>query len=536
MSTWHAVPRLGLLLAGAGLLALGGCTEPPTDPAGSDAARLSAAARGPVDPMSKVNPLPEELEATVGRFRADVEASGYEALRGYWTLWDADDCEYPLQVMGFCYGNNPSAPYAMAVLPQWKDEHVDRSFHHILMAAQRGMSPIYRIGGREALVVVAKLPPPGRYFGLGSNVFTREVEFNPNDPIYPKVEDDPLLQEILFAATPDPARRMLIASIGNSNNMVVVDEQSGSSFDQERAFIITPDAAMAEEMTAALVRAGIPTADHVFVEEVSPELVRVGWGPGADDLVTYMRYSMPHDSAQGAAWRETLPLTILRVRDPEGGAALEPYSIPDYHTKVANFDEVSALSSDVVALVDAVRTSHGQPDADTLPFFSASRYLDLVGQHCLGHPDPNRGPMNCLGDSQDADYQISSSYLIDDGQVIAVVGTLGTRTGNATYVSLAVNWFPALVGVLNVSDPALDGSAAPFAAALTHDPSLFYVHYVARDCTGFDPCIEVPTKAVPVGGMIKMIQRNYVNPGSKSGPDPTKLVNPVGIVLERDAM
>jgi hypothetical protein len=535
MSIWHAVPRVGLFLAGAGLIALGACSE-PSDPAGPDAAGLSAAARGPVDPMSKVNPLPEELEATVGRFRAGVEANGYETLRGYWTLWDADDCKYPLQVMGFCYGNNPAAPYAMAVVPPWRDEYVDRSFHHLLMAAQRGMSPIYRIGGREALVVVAKLPPPGRYFGLGSNVFTREVEFNPNDEIYPKVENDPLLQNILFAASPVPARRMIIGSIGNSNNMVVVNEQSGSSFGQERAFVITPDSAMAEEMTEALLAAGIPTADHVFVEKVSPDLVRVGWGPGADDLITYMRYSMPDDSAQGRAWRQTLPLAVLRVRDPEGGAALEPYAIPDYHTKVANFDEASELTADLLALVDAVRASHGQPDADTLPFFSASRYLDLIGQHCLGHPDPNRGPMNCLGDSQDTDYQISQSYHIDEGQVIAVVGTLGTRTGNATYVSVSVNWFPALVGVLNISDPELDGSAAPFASALAHDPGLFYVHYVARDCTGFDPCIEVPTRAVPVGGMIKMIQRNYINPGSKSGPDPTKLVNPVGIVFERDAM
>jgi hypothetical protein len=36
--------------------------------------------------------------------------------------------------------------------------------------------------------------------------------------------------------------------------------------------------------------------------------------------------------------------------------------------------------------------------------------------------------------------------------------------------------------------------------------------------------------------MIKMIQRNYINPGSKSGPDPAKVLNPVGIVFERDAM
>ena len=64
--------------------------------------------------------------------------------------------------------------------------------------------------------------------------------------------------------------------------------------------------------------------------------------------------------------------------------------------------------------------------------------------------------MNCLGDTQDADYQISAdTYQLDNDQVIAAVGTLGTKTGNATYTSLSVNWFPELVGVLNRDDTVI---------------------------------------------------------------------------------
>ena len=105
-------------------------------------------------------------------------------------------------------------------------------------------------------------------------------------------------------------------------------------------------------------------------------------------------------------------------------------------------------------------------------FRSLSLWVDLIGQHCLGYdgpPEPDasiplpRGPMNCLGDSQDADYQISGgTYPLDDNQVIAVVGTLGTKTGNATYTSLSVNWFPELVGVLNRDDMVLEESAKKF--------------------------------------------------------------------------
>ena len=68
--------------------------------------------------------------------------------------------------------------------------------------------------------------------------------------------------------------------------------------------------------------------------------------------------------------------------------------------------------------------------------------------------------MDCLGDNQDDEPQISGgTYHLDDGQVIAVVGTLGKETGNATYSSLSVNWFPELVGVLNRDDLVLEESA-----------------------------------------------------------------------------
>jgi hypothetical protein len=61
---------------------------------------------------------------------------------------------------------------------------------------------------------------------------------------------------------------------------------------------------------------------------------------------------------------------------------------------------------------------------------------------------------------------------------------------------------------------------------------LFYVQYLARDCTGLQPCLEIPRKLVPTGEAIKLLQRNYVAPGSARGPDPTKLLNPVVVVLD----
>jgi hypothetical protein len=430
-----------------------------------------------------------------------------------------------------CYGNNPTAPYVLAVLPPWKDEFVDQSFHHVLTEAQRDMSTSYRLGEREALVILAEMPPPGRYFGIQSNVFSRKAVINPADPIYIGTAADPQMQRILFAASPDPSRLMMIASVGNSINDVVMERKSGPAWGQQRYFVITPDAGTADAMTAALVRAGVPSADEVFTEPISPALVRVGLQKDADDLVTYIRYALPDDDAAGEAWRAELPLTILRVRAKSGAGEPRPFAVPAYDARTTNFGE-AVLASDLGALVNAVRTRWAQPTAPATPFFSLFQFVDLVGQHCLGYPNPNRGPMDCLGDSQDADYQIGPVVSLEDGRVLAVVGTLATETGNATYVSLSVNWFPELVGVANVSDPELLGTAAEFATALQHDARLFYRYYVARDCTGLHPCLAVSKQQIPVGDVLRVIQRNYVNPGSARGPEPAKLLNPVAIVLD----
>jgi hypothetical protein len=498
------------------------------------------------DPLSKVNQLPSDLEQKVQDFQNAVITKGYETTRGYWKLWPVEDCKYPLQTVGFCYGNNPTAPYVLAVFPPWKNEFVDRSLKLTITKTRKGTNPNYRLGEREALVVLAELPPPARYFGIGTNVFTRKTELNTNDPVYKKL-DQPETQDLLgiiFGFSPNPDRMMTLASIGDTINNVVIEKQSKENWGQQRFFVITPDKAMADAMTEALESAGVDPS-HIFTERVSPELVKTGYGPEADDFITYIRYSMPNDLALGEKWRDQLPLTVLRVRDPNGGTAKEPFAIPEYETKNANFDE-HALESDLTSLVAAVKKYWGQ-DAASSDFRSLTLWVDLIGQHCLGYdgpppPDPDeditlpRGPMDCLGDNQDDEPQISAgTYHLDDDQVIAVVGTLGTKTGNATYTSLSVNWFPELVGVLNRDDVVLEESAKKFKDALSN-PELytkFYVYYFARDCTGLYPwCQEISRKLVPRGDTIKIIQRNYINPGSMRGPDPKQVLNPVSIEFD----
>ncbi|MDV3242034.1 MAG: hypothetical protein LOY00_09735, partial [Methylocaldum sp.] len=331
----------------------------------------------------------------------------------------------------------------------------------------------YRLDEREALVVLAQLPPPGRYFGIQTYIFTREGEIDTTDEIYQSVADDPFMQSILFMMSPNPSRALVFSSIGNSNNNVVIERQSDAAFNQQRFFIITPDAVMERALTEALLRAGVPDRNQVFVEPVSTDLGRLGFGSKADDLMTVMRSSLPEDEAAGDEWRQKRPLAILRVRDTNTARPTEPYPKPVRDERIAKSE--LGFEGNVENLVEAVKQHWGQPDAKDGPFESLLLKVDLIGEHCV------RRPMNCLGDTQD--------------------------------------------------DPDLKGSASAFSETVGNTDKL-YVYYFARDCGNLPNCREITEEMVPPGDAIKIIQRNYVVPGSTRGPDPKQLVNPTLIVFD----
>ncbi|WP_373045396.1 hypothetical protein [Vulgatibacter sp.] len=499
------------LLAAAVVAALVACKTP-------DAARTSPAQEG-----LEGEAAPGDLEGLADRLRADLEKSGYEVAKGGTKLFTIDDCKYAVESVGNCYGNNPVAPYVFATLPLWPDEFADEAMEGAFGPTEDDTSATFRLDEREAIVVLAQLPPPGAYFGIQTYLYGREGAIDESDPLYEKVPAE--LRHLLFATTPNPKRALVFASMGNSNNAALVERETGSAFGQQRYFVITPDAAMDRAVREALGRAGVGDPSHVFTEPIPAELARLGLGPEADDFMTILRYAEPKDRKAGDAWRKELPLVVLRAREKDRSRQAEPYPTPAYDERSAQSE--LELADELEGLVEAVKQKWAQPDAAVKEFFSAYSEIDLVGQHCVGRP------MNCLGDTQDTDtYRISPTHSIDGGEVIAVVGALATATGNATYTNLAVNRFEVLSGVANVSDPDLAGTAASFGV---QNSDKFYVYFFSRDCTGIENCRELPTDLVPEGETIKIIQRNYIHPGTVRGADPEQLLEPWSIVLDGKA-
>lgn len=503
-----------------------------------------------------VNNVPASVEAQAERLTADLTAQGYEVARGYFRLYTHADCVSSFSQMKTCYGNNPAAPYVLVAVPSWPNEFVDPATNLAFGELPAGYSGSFRLDPREAIVIFGMMPPPAAYYGLQTYVFTREGTFDTSSQSYQFISTGfPAMLGTFFSPVPEnPARIQIATSLSNSNNDVVVQEQSGAAFDVERFFISTPDASMDSAVRASLAKLGVEST-AIFTEPVPSapgELttVRTGLDEHADDLLWLMRYAMPADGGgQGSpsdTWRQDLPLVVLRVRDTAPWRPVETYGPVVLEARIA-VDEMP-LQADLASLVAAVNSRWGQPcsqadcsDQGTTNFMDLqSPPINFVGPSCM------QVGMNCLADTQDTTYQAAvGNLLLDDGEIYAVAGTLGTMTGNATYVGISINDSVTVEGVANVSSDELKDTALSYAGQV-NNADKFYVYYFARDCSDLAAltdghCLSITEAMIPLCSdpatqachSVKIAQRDYVVPGTRRGPDPTLTLLPRLLKLKR---
>jgi hypothetical protein len=464
----------------------------------------------------------------------NLERDGFETTRGYFYQFTVTDCQYPIAIMGNCFANNPVAPYINYAVPAWPEEFVDPTLVNLFGPTPPGYNSIFRFDPREAVIILAQLPPPAAYFGMQTYQFTREGTINTSDPIYLWLGlISPLIQKMFFDYAPDPSRLRILASIGNANNNVVVERQSGASFGQERYFITTPDQFMARTMTQYLHDAGVTDTSQIFVEPVSSAMT-TGLGKSAYDFLFLMRFAMPQNKTDADTWRTNLPMIVLRVRDKNTSRAPEPYPGPALDTRDA-VDE-AYLQTDLNNLSIALKNHWKQPAATQLMTFDGQSTIDLVGPDC-----EVRG-MNCQADAQDTTYIGSTQGGLDNQEVYSVMGTMATLTGNATYVNVSLYEAAWLYGVESIDNTQIEGSAAKFCASADctgiNNIDKFYLLYLTRDCQslGLTNCFSIGPEKIPPGKQFKIIQRTYIKPGTERGPDSIKLALPLMFQLDGSKM
>lgn len=517
---------------------------------------------------------PARVGVNRDRFMADLKRHDFDVAEGGFQLWGIEDCPQSFAVMGTCYFNNPAAPYVMAVVPYWPDEFVDPAALGAFGPTEAGYGTTFRLDPNEAIVIYGFLPPKAAYFGLQSYLFTRKGAYQTDNATYNLISAIGA-KDVFFHAVPyDAGRVSSFDSISDANNNVTVERQSGASWNQFRYFIITPDPYMDAQVRQALHQLSVRDKD-IFTERI-PSNMTFGLDADADDFVTGIRYSMPADGGgEGTlsnAWRQHPALTLLRVRDarphrpdrlyppwspwlhwparfhaPWDARARRP--VPGYPAWRDNSPERRtavdewSLEADLTRLVQRVSEAWGQPCSDPTCSGRAGRFIDtqspdfnLVGPKC-----DNIG-MDCLGDTQDASYQFRGGYTFDDDEVYAVVGTLGTATGNATYVSLGVNNFRLRLGAENVEGTKLAGSADAGWYPGVDNLDQLYVYYFTRHCEGLEAlthgfCLSVEDTpfAVPPGVRATIVERDYMRPGTGRGPDSRLTLPSTALKLRRPA-
>ncbi|MFH1139800.1 MAG: hypothetical protein V1816_27295 [Pseudomonadota bacterium] len=482
------------------------------------------------------------------RLISELTKQGYEVERGYFKLYTKDECPYSYEVMETCYGNNPAAPYVLPVVPYWPREFVDASTKFAFGPTDDGYGSTFRIDRSEAIIIFGLLPPQAAYLGIQTYLFTREGSYDKNSVQYRYFEVvKPEMLNTFFATIPNnPKRIQLLASLSNSINNVVIERQAGSAFDQERYIIITPDQYMDSVVRDALNQISVENA-NIFTEPIPPT-VRTGLDEQADDFLTAIRYAMPYDGGNTGtpsdSWRNDLPLVVLRVRDANQQRVPLPYDMVSLEARTA--EDEGGLNADFINLIVEVGNKWGQSCANADCSDITSNFIDmqeppmnLVGPQCteIG--------MNCLGDTQDTTYQLSSNLKLDSGEIYAVIGSLGTTTENATYVGLSVNYTLMKKGVENISSDQLKGSALEYSGKV-NNADKFYVYYITRDCSGLEAltegnCLSIPETMIPPCspeasepcGYAKLVQREYIRPGTQRGPNSKLVILPRVLKLQR---
>ena len=153
--------------------------------------------------------------------------------------------------------------------------------------------------------------------------------------------------------------------------------------------------------------------------------------------------------------------------------------------------------------------------------------------------------MNCQADSEDAAYQYTKSYVLDDGVVYALAGTLGTQTGSASYVGLGLMADMRQLGFDNLFDQNLKFTASSYTGEVSNVDK-FFLYYFTRDCSDLGSltdgnCMEISVDDLPpctdptskTCDNLKFSIRDYIVPNTQRGPAPLLKLPGVVITLHR---
>lgn len=397
-----------------------------------------------------------------------------------------------------CSGNNPSSPYATFYVPPGPGQTAPNS-----KARADGMSAAYRLRKDEAIVYVGTTPPQASYFG-----FT------------------PYLME---RTDPSGAVRTPFASLSETLNNLVIGTDTGGPFERTTAVIAAADSTTTDRARAALLLSGVP-ASAINVVTFDPTKGHFGLDETSDTFGVLFRMAVVQDAAKRDAYIAHPPGSVFRITPSAADAGSTPLPSPAARAKASSPNE-APLRPAVNRLGDAIKAAYPGYDAQTV----------RVDE---GVPDPDaciNGTAVCAGDNRDTTYPGTPPRVLfkDDDDFYVVFGANHQVTGKTAYSNVSVYALEKLVGIKSVASNEYPGSAAKYVPSDAQVGKL-YAWKIARKCNGEAFCMEIPKGACPTGienGALGNITfRTYLEPSSKTAPDPATLVGDRVLVFKKKAV
>ena len=404
------------------------------------------------------------------------------------------------------FGANPSTPYMFNALP---------------LLGCLLPSPIWGLGARDAVVLLARVPPPCEYWSL-----TVYAMFMPRQPPLP------------------------FASLGDSVNMMNVKQHDGLFAHvitaNQRTYDLVEEALVASGLPASAINlAAVPSGLGLF-DDVMHLVGQVRLGTYFEALARLYKFA---NQTEGDAYIHSHPPVFYLRAEHDEDEWLPASTSPGYRSRShpESADEAplapafEAHGRQVVQRIgEALRTS--RTPTHTLANEVTFAALKFKGLECL------QKRTKCLGDGPDAAYFAPNVHEDNDAMEllqlatkdeIHVVTLVHHRLQNtAIYGSIAMvkPWRPHLPTLSKTLMAVLGTSIGVTSLDFPHTASRFVTWVFTRNAAHcaqlmeggvlpvVDGCSVVDEADVPHHGYLTYCERVYLNPKTGLGPEWDKLL------------
>ena len=371
-----------------------------------------------------------------------------------------------------------------------------------------GVSPVFRLGPSDALVITLCTPPPTRYFGFSTYVWRRQSRV-----VSATCANNPLNSRTMRGGYP--------------------------AFDQPTVLVSTGDLATFDAVSTAFLAAGVPVT-ALNLEQLAVD--RVSFGRSILDRADDLTFSFRVYDANAREYAKQTWTSVMLLRSPRGGGrSLQPLvaitatppspkrGIPVNELRLemaASFLQTSVKNKVIAAgfRVTTRASSMAPVDVDRDKCLATGNYSPFrVG----GARDVNI-QSGCFGETRDCTYTMSPESIAGDKPFLALfTGADSVKLGNAAFANLAAYHTGGALSLVSAA-------AVRVAAFADHrmwrreDENNLFAHAFASPglCRVFDDdpdvsCVEVAP--APFNDLF-FIGRAYLDPSTGTAPNAEELL------------